>query len=139
MKHATVILTLLLLAFAVSCGSGENGGDEPDQQILEVNSGPGPAGVRTLHLLGPRTTTFGEVTYYIFGNDEDFGDNANVPLQNERMDEVKVGPLTTGEEMRNFDLSPWAGYANIYVRALGVVPNRAHAIREGKIYEFTTN
>jgi hypothetical protein len=139
MKHAILLLILILLAFAVSCGSSSSGNDDPDQQKLEITSAPGPAGVRTLHLLGPRTTIFGEVTYYVFGNDEDFGDNANVPLQSERMDEVKVGPLSTGEEMRNFDLSPWDGYDYIYVRALGVVPNRAYAIREGKIYEFTTN
>ncbi len=37
------------------------------------------------------------------------------------------------------DLSPWAAYDYIYVRALGVTPNRAYAIRPGKIYEFTTN
>lgn len=139
MKHAILLFTVILLAFAVSCGSGENGNNNPDEQMLEITSGPGPAGVRTLHLLGPRTTTFGEVTYYIFGNDEDFGDNANVPLQNERMDEVKYGPLMTGEEMRNVDLSPWDAYDYIYVRAVGVVPNRAHAIRPGKTYEFTTN
>jgi hypothetical protein len=139
MSKAILLVIVFLLALVTACGSSGNGGNDPDDQILEVTSGPGPAGVRTLHLLGPETTTFGSVTYYVFASDEDFGDNANVPLQADRLDEVKVGPINTGEEMRNFDLSPWDAYSHIYVRALGVIPNRAYAIRLGKIYEFTTN
>jgi len=139
MKQAVLFFGFVLLVLSASCGSGSSGPDNSEVQMLEITSGPGPAGTRTLHLLGPRTTTFGEVTYYIFGNDEDFGDNANVPLLSDRHDEVKFGPLTTGEELRNVDLSPWDAYAYVYVRAVAVEPNRAHVIRQGRIYEFTTN
>ena len=83
--------------------------------------------------------TFGEVTYFIFGSDDDFGEVGNVPLLSERMDETQVGPLDTGIQMKGVDLSPWDAYQYVYVRALGVVPNRAYKIDPGYIYEFTTN
>jgi hypothetical protein len=126
-------------AVLASCGGGGGGDNEEDVQLLEITTYVAAAGTRTLHLLGPRTLTFGEVTYYIFGSDEDFGDNANVPLLSERMDEVKFGPLTTGEEQRNVDLSPWDEWDFIYVRAPGTEPNRAYPIRFSHAYEFTTN
>ena len=140
MKPTAIILVLLFAVLGASCSSGGTiDNNNAQQHLLEISQTPGPDGVRTLHLLGPRTNNFGTVTYYVFGNDEDFGENSNVPLEADRHDEIKFGPLAFGEELRNVDLSPWARYEQVYVRAIGPQPNRAYKISPGTIYTFTTN
>jgi hypothetical protein len=90
-------------------------------------------------LTGPRSTTSQPVTYFIFGSDTDFGDRSMVPLQAERMDEQSFGPLAMGDQLLDIDLSPWDGYAHLYLRAIPTQPNLIVKLEPGKLYEFSSS
>lgn len=141
MKVAALVIPVFLLALSTSCfnAGSTTPNPNPTEQVLETTVYPAQAGTIKVDLMGPRTNTYGPVTYYFFGTDANYGDEANVPLQSERLGEVKFGPLATGEKMLDIDLSPWSGYNYIYMRTLEAKPNRAHAITPGHYYVFTTN
>jgi len=128
-----LILGVLLLA---ACSSGGDDNENDPQQIIVRTSWETQGTAITLNLLGPQGAGLLPVTYYVFGSNTDFGDRVMVPLQAQRMGEQSFGPFGFSEGQNNVDLSPWAAYSNIYVRAVPVNNNVIWALRPGYIYSF---
>lgn len=135
------ILTIcLLLAAAVmfsACGSG-GGSSNTNIQHLQINTYSLGTSERVLNLRGPQSVGSQPVTYYIFGSDVALAGGL-IPLQPQRKDEQAIGPLAYGATMDNVDLSPWAAYTYIYLRAIPVQPNYIVLLEPGKRFDISTS
>ena len=56
----------------------------------------------------------------------------------QRLDEQAIGPLAYGDSMMDVDLSPWAAYDFIYIRAIPVQPNVILQLEAGKRFDIST-
>jgi len=137
MRVALIITALITALMAAACTSGGMAGDPGgggDNLVIKVESNN--TGTLRVDLQGPVDPTLLTVQYFIYGTNEDHGDDNPAPLAHLRMDEASFGPLAYGEELLDVDLSPWAQYPFIYVRHLGVLPNITHRLTPGRHYLF---
>lgn len=138
MKIRLCWITVLSITLLISCDSS-GGNANPDAQRLERDTWSTGDDQLELSLGGPTNSTSSPVTYFIFGSDSDLGDGGMVPLAVQRQDETAFGPLGFGERIDNVDLSPWAAYDHIYLRAVPVQPNLIRKLSPGNIYHYYTN
>ena len=138
MRVPLIITALSLLLFAASCTggmSGDYGDGGGDYLVIKVDTTT--AAEQAVDLLGPTDATLLTVEYFIYGTQEDYGDDNAVPMSAYRLEETSFGPLAYGEELADVDLSAWAEYPYIYVRHLGALPNVAHRLETDRHYQFS--
>ena len=137
-KPIWVICVLLAAAAVLSaCGAGSSSPNNTVQH-LQIDSYSLGGSERVLNLRGPQNAYSQPVTYYIFGSVTQLGSDI-VPLQSQRLDEQAIGPLAYGDSMMNVDLSPWAAYDFIYIRAIPVFPNVVIELAAGKRFDISTS
>jgi hypothetical protein len=138
MKIRLCLITVLSLMLTISCHAFGSNADSDTQHLRRDTWSTGDDRL-VLSFGGPTSGTSSPVTYFIFGSDSDLGDGGMVPLAMQRMDETAFGPLGFGERIDDVDLSPWAAYDHVYLRAIPVQPNLIHKLSPGHIYHFYTN
>lgn len=136
-----VLFSLLIVAAMLAClTSCKNemvpGGAASGELTLSVVTWDIGAGDIVLDLKGPANQSVYTVTFYIFGSNDDLGDGGMVPLGHQRLGELGFGPLATGEQLLDVDLSPWDTYAHIYVYNAGTNYTSTRRLSTGKRYEF---
>ena len=137
MNKIFLAMCVFLAAAALSaCGSGSSSPLNAVQH-LQVDSYSLGGSERELNLRGPQNSYSQPVTYYIFGSLTALGSDI-VPLQSQRLDEQAIGPLAYGDSMMDVDLSPWAAYDFIYIRAIPVQPNVILQLEAGKRFDIST-
>lgn len=136
----TFIILCAVLAAALSlaaCGAGGSGTNNVVQRMVVESYSLGTQ-ERQLNLRGPQSSSSQPVTYYIFGSESALPDGGMVPLQQERLEEKAIGPLSMGQTQTTVDLSDWSEYTYIYVRAIPVQPNTIIQVRKGKRVDIWT-
>ena len=88
-----LLITIALATTSCLSSGGVDDDGEVSYQTLKITVFNPNNSVRTLNLFGPETNTYGPVTYFIFGSNENMGDESNVPLQVDRKDEQQFGPI----------------------------------------------
>jgi len=134
-----LIVTAALLSLLMGCSTGQNLGTNPQNPRLLMQSFNIGGEAREVQVAGPQTATFPAQTYFVFGSDVSLGNRSTVPLEVYRLEEQSFGPFGNGDEPQDLDLSPWAGYEYIYLRAIVVEPNVIWQIAPGQRYEFMGN
>lgn len=112
--------------------------EEADGQLLKLQEFGGVGDRIDLELHGPESAGSSAVSYYIFGSTVSLGDHTDVPLAPQRQGEALVATLGHGESLLEVDLSPWAGYEFIYLRANPCRPQIIFLLRPGKRYVFSS-
>lgn len=138
--HKPILIFCILLAAAAILAACDSGTSTPNSNVqhLVVTSYTLGTDDLILNLRGPQNTYSQPVTYYIFGND-DLLPSGLVPLQQNRLNEQAIGPLAFGDSMLSVDLSPWAAYGYIYLRAIPVQPNGIVLLETGKQFDIATS
>jgi hypothetical protein len=139
MHRLLTIALLLALTITVSCAFGGGFVFDEDEQVLRLTEGSAPTAQTVLNLEGPEGNGSAPIAYYVFGSDVTLGDRDSVPLGNFRKDEVLVATLDTDEQLLDVDLSPWAAYDRVYLRAVPPTPQIIFELKDGKTYTFSSN
>jgi hypothetical protein len=134
------ILFCALALIAVSCGSsGGSGGSDNDEQLLQMDTFDLADDQLQLDLRGPDSGGSVAVTYFVFGSHENLGNETDVPLFPSRLEERSVATLALGESLDDVDLSDWAEYEFVYLRAVPCEPQIIVLLEPGKHYIFSTS
>lgn len=135
---STALLIALALGVSSCLGSGADLGADPVDQQLKLEEYGANQGEIILDLKGPESSGGSAISYYVFGSHVSLGDHSAVPLGPQREAEALVGTLGQGEEMLYVDLSPWAAFEYIYLRANPCQPQVIVLLKPGSRYVFSS-
>jgi hypothetical protein len=140
MTKTTMILCCLIAGLLAlgACGSGGSSLGNQDQHLISETYNVGGQ-ERQLKLRGPSGAASQPVTYYIFGSNDPLADGGMVPLQSQRLGEKAFGPYSAGQPQVTVDLSEWAAYPYLYVRAIPVNPNKIVYVAKGSLVDLRTS
>lgn len=112
---------------------------DPVEQALQLEEYGAADGEIILDLKGPDSANNSAITYFVFGSHLSLGDHGPVPLAPQREAEATVAVLGHGEELLDVDLSPWAGFEYIYLRANPCQPQIIVLLQPGTRYVFSSS
>jgi len=132
---ATCLAVLALASCEAGSGGGGNNNFTQTLQMDRFDAGPDDL---ILNLRGPDSGSSVAITYFVFGSHVSLGNETDVPLFPDRLEEQAVATLAQGESMDNVDLSPWDAYEFVYLRAIPCEPQIIILLEKGNRYDFSS-